>query len=144
MHSYMSALAAPALLHLTLYVRAENFTSETQKLIHVCIYWVFNALESRLHNWYIDLFNGQTLQDVYQAFCSTSDRLGSNDASRLSDIDTQLRQTYDGPAKVVHLKSLINWSSICAKERTFRYVQHFRSTETFRSAFMVLTNTHLH
>lgn len=131
-HRFLMVRTQQGVLPSTFYIQLDNTSRENKNR------YLFSYLES-LVTW--RLFDdvqasflpvGHTHEDIDQTFSRTAERLRSNDAITLGDLQYQLRQTYNNETSVTSMSSVANWSGLCENERCLRRVSQFSQYRYFR------------
>lgn len=81
-----------------------------------------------------------TLEDIDQPFSKRSERLRSTDSTTLSDFLSVLKQKCRSEARVIHMKSIANWSRPCEKGRVLKLAGMFSHVPIFISLLCRLTS----
>jgi len=92
---------------------------------------------------------GHTHEDIDQAFSRTSERLRSQNAVTLDDLNHELRASYRGSSAVTHLKNIANWSKLCEEQKVltvpdaFSHFRYFSFSRSFEQPTAVEAGSHL-
>lgn len=72
-----------------------------------------------------------THESIDQAFRRSSERLRSEEAVSSADLHSVHKRAYNGFVRVVHLKSIVDWSGLCSQERALQRVPPFSPIRFF-------------
>ncbi len=132
LYRFILVRANKSLLPPRLFVQVDNCTRENKNryfmsFIESLVKWgIFDEVEVGF------LPIGHTHEDIDQSFSRTSDRLRTNNAITLEDLQAEVRQTYNKFTSVTGMENVVNWSELCENEKYLYAIPAFSHFRYFR------------